>query len=1335
MSSCPSSELLEQLLDEELTDANRRAVSAHVNECTACQAALEQLTTKAEVSNVPLSSVQRLSGAEPLAPFLAQLKEASVREKVAVLSSFKESALSGTAESSPAGQKKAVMASTGSGIPVVPGYEILGELGRGGMGVVYKARQVGLKRLVALKMILAGPHAGPKDLARFRQEAEAVARLHHPNIVQIYDIGEANGTAYIALEFVEEGNLVQRLRGDPQPMETTVRLLETLARAVHFAHQRDIVHRDLKPANILLASSPPSVDDEVVHLHPSPLNTLQPKITDFGLAKRLDEQGPEKATVSLAGQAFQPDSAYRQAGKPDRERRDLHGPQSGEIIGTPSYMAPEQALGKPRSVGPAADVYALGAILYEMLTGRPPFKGATPLDTVVQVLYEEPVRPSHLRPRLPRDLETICLKCLAKEPARRYATAAALADDLQRFRKGKPILAHPISFPERSWKWARRRPLPAALLAGMIGCAILGFAGITWQWQEAARARDIALGEERAKEIERQLAETARAEAVEERKRTRTALYYSQIAQSQLRWRLNDVTGAVQSLEKCLPFTGQEDRRGWEWHYLLRLFHSDLFTLSHPHGGEGGNATYHPDGSTIASVVGGRLTDDGSLGEVRIWNATTGATLHILRAPGTVHRLAYRPDGKRLALVTTDGRLFLWDADTGKELFRTAPHAQMITDVAWDPVGRFLASASWDETVKISDAGTGQILRVLPGHSGRVQSVAFDPKGKLLASGGWDATVRIWDPETGNDIQKLTEHQTPVYGVAFSPDGRLLATASSNGNLKIWERDTRSVSLKKDGQSTSSRSRFPRWRVIQSHTARSGAVLGTAFSPDGRYLAYSGGDGTVRVWDIESGIERVTFRGHTAPVESVQFSPDGQRLVSFSPLPGAVKVWDFTRHPEYATFARVRGRVDQTIKVRDLTGRAESSVLSRTGPDIEALAFQAHGSNLVSVAVGGKLQVWDAFSGALKEQQSLPLCEELISPAVLAAFDAEGQRLAGRAREDERLVKVWNVANGQEQVAFRGHTLPVYCIRFSGEGNLLVTCACDIGASPVAPVGQGFQLNENTRQAGKPDLPKRSHEIRVWDAASGKALAQLTGSGLVFSVAFSPDSRWLALGAQDGAVLLADWAGSAKPVRLMGHESHVAAVSFSGDGRLLASAGMADNALKIWDLESFDRAHSSAPPLVQSLSAPVFLCDLAFSPDGRRLAGIARDIVKMWDVGTGQEVLTLRGAPQRHWDPAFNPRIVFSPDGKRLVGTNWDESISMWDTGTQIDEDALAQWQSARRQAANARAVFWHLQEAEDCLEHASRSAATFHFQRLGTAILPKPLEARKERLAAQLGQ
>ncbi|HVS38219.1 MAG TPA: serine/threonine-protein kinase, partial [Gemmataceae bacterium] len=266
--------------------------------------------------------------------------------------------------------------------PTVPGYEILRELGRGGMGVVYQARQIQLNRIVALKMILAGGHAGPTHLARFKTEAEAVARLQHPNIVQIFEVGECGGLPYFSLEFCSGGGLDKKLAGTPLPPKEAAALIETLARAVHVAHRQHVIHRDLKPANVLLTEGGTA------------------KITDFGLAKKLDAAG---------------------------------GTQTGDIVGTPSYMAPEQAAGKTREMGPATDVYALGAILYECLTGRPPFKAATQLDTVLQVVVDEPVPPRRLQSKVPTDLETICLKCLAKQPGRRYGTAAELADDLGRW--------------------------------------------------------------------------------------------------------------------------------------------------------------------------------------------------------------------------------------------------------------------------------------------------------------------------------------------------------------------------------------------------------------------------------------------------------------------------------------------------------------------------------------------------------------------------------------------------------------------------------------------------------------------------------------------------------------------------------------------------------------------------------------------------------------------------------------------------------------------------------------------------------------------------------------
>jgi WD40 repeat protein len=949
-------------------------------------------------------------------------------------------------------------------------------------------------------------------------------------------------------------------------------------------------------------------------------------------------------------------------------------------------MAPEQAGGKGGLVGPATDVYALGVILYELLTGRPPFKGATPLDTVVQVLHEEPVRPARLRPELPRDLETICLKCLQKEPRKRYLSALALAEDLRRFRQGKPIEARPVGVVERTVKWVRRHPLTAALLAAVVVVTALGLVGVTSQWRAAWAARDVA---------------------VEERKRARAALYFSRIAQSQLQWRLNDVSGSRASLRKCEPQDGEEDRRGWEWYYLSGLFHTDLFTFRHKGDGPGGAVAFRPDGRRIISVVGGHPAGpDAPRGEVRTWDADTGALVKARHVPGTVHRLALAPCGRRLALAATDGTVLVWDAETGDELLRRPQHADVVSGLAFSPDGRWVASAGWDRQVKVWDSRTGRVRFTLPGHTRKVQGLAFSPDGKLLASAGWDATVRLWDAEKGPaaESRKPLGHLGPVYAVAFSPDGKRLASAGSNGNLKIWD---------VAGQ-----------QVIQSVTSNTGAVLGLAFSPDGRYLAYGGGDATARVWDVETGVERFVFRGHVAAVESVQFSPDGQRLVSASPSGGDVKVWDLTRHPEYGTFARTRGQREGIVKVRDLLGRADVAASEQTYPDIEALAFSPGGDRLVSVTVEGRVQTWDAATGVLVGQLSVPLSGELVSPAVLAALSPGGEYLAAPAGdgknpggwEGSRVVKVWDTASGAEVAALAGHTQPVFCVRFSDDGKKLVSCGGDVKDSAGA------------------------HEVRVWDMPSGKLLATLPGRGQVHGAALSPDGRWLALARHDGGVALVEWARPRRTVLVPAHEGAVGAVAFSpvalpgppgkrpkGPRWLLASAGVKDQKVHLWDLSGLNEKPLKLPTSAHPLAAPPYLCDLAFSPDGRRLAGVSRDVVKMWDATTGHEVLTLRGAPQRHLDPAFNPRVRFSPDGKRLAATNWDETISVWEAELPPDEAAVAQHQAAMRRAAAERGPLWHLQEAEDCRAHNNRDAARFHLRWLEGVPLLAPLQARKD--------
>jgi tetratricopeptide (TPR) repeat protein len=420
MNRCPSTEQLWQLLAEQLPEAERDRIVSHVEDCAVCQKTLVVLSIPPTVEVRWIEGeVCRRSQHVPRSAFLRRLKQASPETPAGRGAENEDDRTLLLAEVAPLALPE--------NWPQVPGYQVWGVLGCGGMSIVYLAWQTGLKRFVALKM-LPGEQANAERLARFRGEAAAIARLQHANIVRVYEVGEVRGHPYFSLEFVEGGSLAQKLAGAPLPPRQAAELAEKLARAMHFAHQHGIVHRDLKPSNILLAYEGDAVAGEA--------GLCEPKITDFGLAKQLDS---------------------------DDERT-----QTGIIMGTASYMAPEQAAGRVKELGPLSDLYALGAVLYEMLTGQPPFRGVAMLDTLDQVRSLEPVWPRRLQSKVPRDLETICLKCLQKEPARRYASAEALADDLRRFLDGRPIRARHVGAVERLRRWGRRNPVVAGLLTSVL---------------------------------------------------------------------------------------------------------------------------------------------------------------------------------------------------------------------------------------------------------------------------------------------------------------------------------------------------------------------------------------------------------------------------------------------------------------------------------------------------------------------------------------------------------------------------------------------------------------------------------------------------------------------------------------------------------------------------------------------------------------------------------------------------------------------------------------------------------------------------------------------------
>ena len=896
-------------------------------------------------------------------------------------------------------------------LPSIPGHEVLAMLGRGGMGVVYKARHLRLERLVALKMILAGDLAEPEHVARFLTEARAVARLQHPNIVQIHEIGEQDGRHYFSMEFINGGSLDKALAGIPQPPDEAAQLTETLARAMHVAHERGIVHRDLKPANVLLTADG------------------TPKITDFGLAKQLDEEVGRTRT--------------------------------GLIMGTPSYMPPEQAEGKRWKIGPKADVYALGAILYELLTGRPPFGGANALEIVRQVLDDEPVAPSRLRPHVPRDLETICLKCLQKAPEERYVDAAALADDLSGFLKGEAIKARRVGHVERMLKWARRHPV-SVLVALVLGLGGVG-GTMAWLWLRAAGARQqlaVALdGEKQAQEKYRQL------------------MYCRAVDLAYRDWKETNLGRADQLLANC-----PADLRCWEWYHVFHLCHTDLLMVKSPHSSVRGVA-FSPDGKRLA----GGSWD----GEVKVWDAASGAMDLVLssRSRGAVESVAFSPDGRRLAGASHDKTVKVWDLASRQEILTLTGHTGGVNSVAFSHDGRHLASASWDETVKIWDVARGQKIRTLKGPAGPVYSVAFSPDGKCLASASYDGPVMLWDLAGGQETRTLKGHTGAVWSVAFSLDGQRLASASDDTTVRVWDvahgqvvtvkghtGPVSSVAFNPDGQRLASASngraggrehfntKVTVWTAAAGQEALTlkgytGAVWSVAFSPDGQRLASASNDMIVKVWDVARGQGILTLKGHTGPVRSVAFSPDGQRLASASD-DGLVKLWDMAHGQEALTLKGHTGAV-------------------------HSVAFSPDGQRLASASIDGT-KVWDVARG----QKALAFKHDSATWSV--AFSPDGRRLASAKNNGATVTEMLEGAQDQKVLQLWGHTGRVKSVAFSPDGRRLVSASAD-------------------------------GTVRVWDPASGEETLTLKGhTDSVESVAFSLDGQRLASACQDGTVKVWD---------------------------------------------------------------------------------------------------------------------------------------------------------------------------------------------------------------------